>query len=381
MKSLRIRNFGQLTDADVQFGDLTVFVGKQAAGKTLFLEMLKLAVDTGYIHSQLARHGLDWGGEQAAFLDIYLGEGMHSVLRDTSEIVVDGKLKPIESFARRRNSNTNRLMYIPAQRVLTVQQGWPQPFQSFGSQDPYVVREFSEQFRLLMDREFSRGGSLFPQTNRLKKMYRDQLAEHIFGDFALKIDVHGARRRLVLSRGKAGSHIPFMTWSAGQREFVPLLLGLYRLLPASGVPRRENIEWAVIEELEAGLHPAAISALLLIIFEMLSRGYKVCLSTHAPHVLDVVWALQTLKRESEPADRVFDLFQVRKTPAMRRVAEDVMRKDIRVYYFDNSTGRAQDISSLDPSSESMIEAGWGGLTEYGGRIADVIADTVAGRGG
>lgn len=120
MKSLRIRNFGQLTDADVQFGDLTVFVGKQATGKTLFLEMLKLAVDAPYIHSQLAPHGLDWGGEQAAFLDIYLGEGMHSVLRDTSEIVVDGKLKPIESFARRRNSNTNRLMYIPAQRVLTV---------------------------------------------------------------------------------------------------------------------------------------------------------------------------------------------------------------------------------------------------------------------
>ena len=66
---------------------------------------------------------------------------------------------------------------------------------------------------------------------------------------------------------------------------------------------------------------------------------------------------------------------------MRRVAEDVMKKDIHVYYFDSSKGRTQDISSLDPSSESMIEAGWGGLTEYGGRIADVIADTVAGRGG
>ena len=32
---------------------------------------------------------------------------------------------------------------------------------------------------------------------------------------------------------------------------------------------------------------------------------------------------------------------------------------------------------LDPSSADVVEAGWGGLTEYGGRIADVIADTVA----
>ena len=123
--------------------------------------MLKLAVDTGYIHLQLTRHGLDWARERETFLDIYLGEGMHSVLQDRSEIVVDGDQRSIESFVQRRRSSSNRLMYIPA-----------------------------------------------------------------------------------------------------QREFVPLLLGLYWLLPASRVSRRKNIEWAVIEELEAGLHPAAISAVL-----------------------------------------------------------------------------------------------------------------------
>ena len=375
MKSLALRNLGQLKDANICFGDLTVLVGKQATGKTLFLEMLKLAVDTGYIQSELTNHGFDWGKKKETFFDLYLGEGMRSVLREASRIVIDSKPHRLEDFARGRKASKHRLMYIPAQRVLTLQQGWPQPFQSYGAQDPYVVREFSERLRWLM--ESSRNGLLFPQTKRLKKAHRDMLVEHIFGDFKLTIDIHGARKRLVLSHGQTDSPIPFMTWSAGQREFVPLLLGLHWLLPGAGAKRAEDIEWVVIEELEAGLHPAAISAVMLIVFEMLARGYKVCLSTHAPHVLDIAWAMQTLKRESAPADRVLDLFQAEKSQTMRKVAETVIKKDIRVYYFDDATGDTQDISTLDPSSDDDVLAGWGGLTGYGGRIADVIADTMA----
>ena len=379
MQRLTLRRFGQLADADIEFGDLTVLVGRQASGKTLFLEMLKLAVDGGYIHTELTRHGIDWNRDRDAFFDVYLGEGMRSVLQDDTELAIDGKSQPIESFVRRKRKSNNRLFYIPAQRVLTVQQGWPQPFQSFGSQDPYVVREFSEQFRLLMDREFSRGGALFPQTNRLKKVYRDMLAEHMFGEFELRIDVHGARRRLVLAKDRRSPNIPFMTWSSGQREFVPLLLGLYWLMPASKVSRRESIEWAVIEELEAGLHPAAISSVLLIVLELLSRGYKVCMSTHAPHVLDVVWAVQTLKRVSAGSDRILEFFGAPKTPQMRQVADAAMQKDLKVYHFDSVSGATTDISALDPSSTDAIEANWGGLTEYGGRIADIVAESVVGQ--
>ena len=377
MRHLTLRNFGQIRAANVELGDLTVLVGRQASGKTLFLEMLKLAMDTGFIHSQLTRHGLDWSRSQDAFFDLYLGEGMHSVVGPESEIAVDGRIQPVDSFARKRKASKNRVFYVPAQRVLTVQQGWPQPFQSFGTQDPYVVREFSEQFRQLMDKEYSRGGALFPQTNRLKKAYRDMLAEHVFGEFELRIDVHGARRRLVLAGGESDASIPFMTWSAGQREFVPLLLGLYWLLPAAKTPRRESIEWVVIEELEAGLHPAAISAVLLIVLELLARGYKVCLSTHAPHVLDVVWAVQTMKSVGAPADKLLEFFRAPKTPQMKQVASELLKKDLRVYHFDASAGTAKDISNLDPASADSVEANWGGLTEYGGRIADLVADIVA----
>ena len=42
---LQLKNIGQITNADIRFGDLTVFVGPQATGKTIALEFLKLAVD------------------------------------------------------------------------------------------------------------------------------------------------------------------------------------------------------------------------------------------------------------------------------------------------------------------------------------------------
>ena len=51
MKSLRLQNIGPITDADITFGDLTVFVGGQAMGKSIAIEMIKLIEDAGYIWS------------------------------------------------------------------------------------------------------------------------------------------------------------------------------------------------------------------------------------------------------------------------------------------------------------------------------------------
>ena len=49
MKTMRLRNVGQITDADLSFGDLTVLVGPQASGKSITLQWVKLLQDTGLI--------------------------------------------------------------------------------------------------------------------------------------------------------------------------------------------------------------------------------------------------------------------------------------------------------------------------------------------
>jgi len=379
IKSLKLERIGQIQNAEVRFGDLTVLVGPQATGKSIFLQFLKLVADTGYVHDELRKHGIDWQRSLPSFLDVYFGEGMQGIWHNgdsPSAITVDGQPADAKELARPMNrSKKSSVFYIPAQRVLSLANGWPRPFTSFASEDPFAVRDFSETFRILMEQELGRTEALFPKTNRLKKEYRDLLSRHVFGGFGLRVDRHGAQKRLVLQREEAGKSIPYMAWSAGQREFVPLLMGLYWLMPSARVKRRQPIEWAIIEELEMGLHPNAISVVLLLLMELLWRGYRVCVSTHSPHVLEVVWALRTMRKyKAEPRD-LLDLFEVATTKPMTEVASAVLQREARVYYFDRN-GQTKDISDLDPGSEHRWEAGWGGLSEFSGHVNDVVARVV-----
>lgn len=381
IKSLKMERTGQINCADVTFGDLTVLVGPQATGKSIFLQFLRLVADTGYVHDQLKKHGVDWNRTMPDFLDVYLGDGMREIWRSgeaASAITVDGNPIEAEKLAQPRSRTTNAsVFYIPAQRVLSLANGWPRPFSGFGSEDPFAVRDFSETFRLLMDQEFVRSDALFPKTNRLKKEYRDLLAKHVFGGFGLQVDRHGAQKRLVLQQSETSKSIPYMAWSAGQREFVPLLMGLYWLLPPAKVNRRAEIKWVIIEEPEMGLHPNAISVVLLLVLELLWRGYRVCLSSHSPHVLDVVWALRIIAEHGADANRLLDVFDARKTDQLKAVAREALRKTAKVHYFTQD-GHTKDISKLDPGSTEWEEAGWGGLSEFSGRVADVVAATVNG---
>lgn len=375
MKTMRLKNLGQIADANLTFGDLTVLVGPQASGKSITLQWLKLLQDIGLIQQQLDTYGLDYAGQLPALLDVYFGEGMHSIWREGSEVQVDGKpIDMAKRVARRQPDKTESVFLIPAQRVLALPEGWPKPFQSYRPGDPYSVRAFSEHLRMLMEREFTGTGPLFPKTNRLKADYRELLQQSVFADFKLSVDRVQSQKRLVLDAG--GGNLPFMVWSAGQREFVPLLLGLYWLMPPSKVATRGDIEWVIIEELEMGLHPRAISAVLLIILELMTRGYKVCLSTHSPQVLELVWAMETMRKTKGRADALLDLFGAKHSKPLRDMAETAMTKTSKVYYFD-PTGPVQDITHLDPTSHAAQEASWGGLMEFSARANEAVAKAVA----
>ncbi len=359
MKTMRLKNVGQIADANLAFGDLTVLIGPQASGKSITLQWLKLLLDTGLIQQQLHTYGLDYNGELPALLDVYFGEGMKAMWRADSEVQVDGKsIDVAKRMARQQRDRRESVFLIPAQRVLALPEGWPKPFQSYRPGDPYSVRAFSEHLRMLMEREFTGVGPLFPKSNRLKTEYRELLQQSVFANFKLSVDRVQSQKRLVLDAG--AGNLPFMVWSAGQREFVPLLLGLYWLMPPSKVAKRGDVQWVIIEELEMGLHPRAISAVLLIVLELITRGYKVCLSTHSPQVLELVWAMETLRKTHANADTLLDLFGARHSKPLRDMAQSALEKVSKVYYFDPH-GPVQDITHLDPGSERAQEASWGGL--------------------
>lgn len=374
---ITVKGLGQIKEADVRLGDLTVFVGPQATGKSIFLQLLKLLLDIGPIVDELRHFNIDWNGKVENFLELYFGEGMSAIYAPAAtQIAVDGKPVDLGNLLRGRKDKQERLFYIPAQRVLSLREGLTRPFTDYRSGDPFVVREFSEKLHQLVQTEFGQTPDLFPKNNRLKKDYRDQIDANIFGGFGLVTSTERFQKRMVLRNPESGASLPYLVWSAGQREFVPMLLGFYWLLPPSTVTRRDKLEWVVIEEPEMGLHPNAISAVMLLALELLLRGYRVAISTHSPHVLDVVWALRILKAQGGQDKDVLDLFNLRLSSENRKIARAALEKSMNVYYFQRD-GRVADISTLDPGSDENAVAGWGGLSEFSGHVGDIVARVVA----
>ncbi len=373
IRRLTIEHVGPIEKADVTFGDLTVLVGPQATGKSIFLQMLKLLVDARSILDILETYGIAWDRNLGDFLDVYLGEGMRGIWREGSRVRLNGRVVDLEKLVAPKRARGERaaFFFIPAQRVLTLSRGWPRPFSDYSPADPFVVRDFSETIRQLLQRGLVK--EIFPSPGLEDEASR-LLRENVFAEFGLQIDDQALQRRLVLSGG--GHQLPFMVWSAGQREFVPLLLG-FHFLQLSLL--HHGVSCVIIEEIEMGLHPRAISAVLLLVLELLSNGYRIFLSTHSTHVLDVVWALRVFQERGASPDRLLELFDVAKTPKTRAMAAKVLTKKAKVYFFER--GQTKDISKLDPGSDDAAESGWGGLSGFSGRVADIVARVVNETGG
>lgn len=379
---LHIENFGPIKNADITLRDLNISVGPQASGKSLFWQLLKLLLDAPTIRDEFHRFNIDWGKDIRGFLSLYFGEGMEHLSGPDTVIQLNGQTRSLDRLFERRKGNGERvedMFYVPAQRVMALRDGLTRTFLEFRSGDPYVVRDFSDKLHRLVQTEFAKAEKLFPQANRLNGHLRRLVDDAFFRGFSLGLSRDSTyQKKLVLKREAV--QLPFMAWSAGQREFSPLLLGLYWLMPAGKVSRRDNLSWVVIEEPEMGLHPKAISAFMALVLELLRRGYRVCLSTHSPHVLDVVWALQTLKTYGGTDKDVLRLLGMPSNPAMKAIASSALEKTISVQYFKPGIG-AVDISPLDPGSDRADMAGWGGLTEFSASIGDIVAEVVARQGG
>ena len=377
MKHLTLTSLGQIREADISFGDLTVFVGEQASGKSILLQLMKLILDAGDITQTLKKHGFDWHGELKNFLSLYFGEGMDGIWDNAStKIRVDDEVFELDKvLSRKGKKKSESLFLIPAQRVMTLKDGWPRAFTDYAIGDPYVVKQFSEHLRLFL--ETSLGVSedvIFPKAHRMNKTIRDAIGGCIFGGAQVKLDRSGLRKRIILD--VEGNQLPFMVWSTGQREFVPLLLGLDRLMPSGGARKKNNLNWVVIEEPEMGLHPQSISVLLIILFELLRRDYKVLVSTHSAQIPELIWAIQLLIKWNADPTRLLKLLDLNATPFSTKLAKTVFEEKTFKTYYMSPHNTVKDISTLDAESPDAAVSDWGGLTLFSTNVADVISEAM-----
>lgn len=385
--SLKVTKLGPIPEADVEFGDLTVFVGPQASGKSVFLQTLKLVLDRNHIHDTLTHHNMVFRDDPKAFLGGFFGRGMGGMLdqKPPPSLIWQRKSFSLEELAKRGRRTKNdelksaeQLFYIPAQRVVSLPGGVSQPFTSFNYGDPYTLRYFADQVHRLLQNEFGSNDSLFPLPNRLNETLRGPISRHFFGGARLNVELKDFTKSITLKVDGLNEGLPYLAWSAVQREFLPLLLGLYWLCTAGKVSRRDNIEWVVIEEPEMGLHPRAIGAMLLMVLELMRRGYRVAMSTHSPVVLDLIWAMRTIMNFDGGEKDVRRLFELPSNDTTKAIAVSALSKSYRVYFFERGKP-AVDISALDPNSDVSYVAMWGDLLSFSSRAADVISDVVSRR--
>jgi hypothetical protein len=372
MTTLSIKNFGHLADVSVEFGDLTVLVGAQGTGKSLVLQWLKTAFDGKQIVAQLRDAGQDVS-DPAKLVDLVFGVGMGGAWSSESVVSLNGASLGPKTIGRRGNGH-EKVFFIPAHRAMLISDGWAAPFQKLNAETPVVARLFSQNLFELFS-PAGKGEKLFPQERVLKKRYRDLIDSAVFhgGTVGLEEDAQHAKR-LKMTHGS--SQLPFMTWTAGQREFTPLLLGFYHLLPPRKLLKREGIDWVVIEEPEMGLHPQAVTVFMLLCLDLLWRGYRVVLATHSPLVLSVAWMIRRLKETNARWQLVCEGFGIDEGQLeLKKVAEATLTKSVRTHllaFGEDGRVRSKDISTLDPGADDDDVAGWGGLAGFGSRMGDAV---------
>lgn len=380
---IAVENFGPIQEINVELGDLTVLIGAQASGKSIFLQMFKLMKDRTAILKSLENYGFVVNNKLENLLNRYLGEGLSSMWTQESNFFLNHKQFTRKCFESSPKGNpADKVFYIPAQRILSIADGRPKYFMEFSENDPFVLRKFSDTLRLLIQNGLGESGVLYPLPNRLKSVIKNMYDKAIFHGGKVVLEEKGGQRKIAMNVGNM--HLPLMTWSAGQKEFMPLLMAFYCLSgPPQNVVNRKEYEYIILEEPEMGLHPLAIQTIILQIIEFMHAGYKVIVSTHSPVLLEFVWAYNCLK--NIPIDKrvnaLCEIFGIKYSKKNNFNFIDIIyEKDIKTYFFSRDTSgkvKAKDITSLDVYSEDVAINEWGGLTQFSSKANEVVSKYMA----
>lgn len=380
---LSISNFGPIKEANIDFGNLTFLIGPQASGKSLCLELLKLIIDKSHIVSTLRNYNYILSKTDAKnILDWYFGEGLSGLFRADTKIALDNNpfstQELLNVISKRPIPRKESVFYIPAQRILSISEGRPRNFMEYDTSTPYVLRRFSETLRVFLQGGLGNPDTIFPIRTRLKGAVKKSINDTIFHDGKVVLDKTGVQRNMKLEVD--GMRIPFMAWSAGQKEFMPLLLAIYCLSgPPTQVVDKNDYDWAIIEEPEMGLHPLAIQSVLLEIIELIQNGKRVVVSTHSTTFLEFVWAFNNLVGlpDEEFKNAMCEMLGIRKDSNAAGLFDRLKEKTIKTFYSAKHQTEGgvtfSDISTLDAFNEDTDISEWGGLSTFSGRTSEIVS--------
>ena len=384
INAFNVKNFGPIKEANVTLGDLTMLIGAQASGKSLFLQLVKLILDKRYVVATMDKYNYIIAKNSDNILNFYFGDGLSKMWTEETAISDDtNTFKKSDLLGKGKADSKESLFYIPAQRIISISDGRPKNFMEYDASTPFVLRQFSETLRIFFQYGLSGSKVVFPIGTRLKSGVKKSFQNSIFHNGKVTIDDTSGQKKMQLSVDNM--NIPFMAWSAGQKEFMPLLMAFYCLSgPPQNVLDRNQYRYVVLEEPEMGLHPRAIQSILLQTIELIQNGYKVLLSTHSQVLLEFAWAFNVIKNsnatDQQKEKLLLRLFGVENYDSIISMMNGIFKKSISTYYFNNTREGvcSIDISSLDVTSDDIDISDWGGLSQFSDKTSEIVSRVING---
>lgn len=335
MRKLIVKNFSCISNAEVDFNKLTVFIGPQASGKSVICKLSYFFIDIAQNQAEIvsphatvatfkefvAAKFLEWfpisaWGEKQFQIEFYAGDYWITITRviyrgkvnsnfrikfssefESNFMTMVGQVSKQETKRKKDRmydyertmemrhifrAGINKLMgkdYISTQIFIPAGRSF---FTSIGK----AVAAF-EQGRVL-DPLIVRFGRLFTayKAERSGYFYADESTENLKNDLEDQLYKLLGGKLLVVGESELvqcpdGRKIPLSSLSSGQQELLPLVEVLPKMI------RRGARQAIYIEEPEAHLFPMSQSKLVEILSGFLhgSVNSEMILTTHSPYVL------------------------------------------------------------------------------------------------
>ncbi len=366
---LSVKNFGPIKKADIELGDITVFVGPQASGKTLAAQLLVYFLDTEPMIKEMKKFGYSIVTQNDLLDAFFTPEGSSAYIRNKTKVVFGGKqLSPPNVPLIKAHRITHSVLYVPAQRSSLILGGYPLSFESLPAKLPFPVRFFSaflsEQLRLIPP-----GDEVFPRSLRFKETLRKLLHFNILMGSNFVLDKDKYTQRLTLYAQMDSKRISLDAVASGLRESLPILLSIQEVL--SHKKKKFNF---IIEEPETNLHPNAIKAIITLFMHLVHKDHKLIITTHSPFVLELIqfFKLAAQKYPEQKGKRkisniiadLLDLHGIRNMSVRDFLPID---KDIKVYFFHRTADKLTEVKDI---SDLTSDTDWGGLSSFTVNIAD-----------
>jgi hypothetical protein len=366
-----VENFGPIKKVEVEFGDLTVLVGPQATGKSIFLQMYKWKYDALHILNYKRSLGFIWPKNVEEMLRLHFGDGVYSLLSEDSKIN-GSPIELVVDDGKGISSTFENVIYVPANRDLIFSNNWIRHSNTgFLPFDPYVLRTLSGYMEFFLFKRYDKKGRL--SSEQKDSAFWD--SNPIYYSKEPLIHIEDQQQKLALEMD--GNIVVFNDWSTGQKQYLPIAttIDVLKTYDFEGSYFKEKI--VVIEEPELGLHPKAIQSFILQIFTLMERGFRIVLSTHSELILETMWVLNQIVENQQDFDVLVPLFETENRPEFLATFQALRGKSFRTFYFDrqNEFGGAisTEISSLDLFSEDPNMANWGGFMNFKDRANAVVA--------